>query len=659
MKLRRLFVIAITFVLLSLFAVSFKVAANAVETSELITVQGAQIRTTGNAGIRFVAKEEYEGTNETAWGIILAYGEAEANDEFVIGGTVNGKAVLKGEVTSTKEGVFTATLYNVPTDAYAQVVTARAYVVDGDKVVYSQNVAVKSLAEVALKAKNDGNASELVANVVETMGQYKKYYTDALNRAFLSSAKFESDYRVLAKLFIADWNEMFETELTEDSFLGGSSSDFYASAKSSKQADWTGSKLVTFFQDENMKAKWGWVLDLISDKSTNTFAKDQVTAIKTNVANADQWYYGAHLSSALMSLFAGSTQSSGYGGGLTTSADSTILPSISTYNKVIYADLANSEVVKVGSNINLPAEIAKDYYDWKGYQADTLYAANAEYIVTDNDILFVPTHTPTQYTVKFYDGAEELTTLELTYDIEDGDLALPTPTKDNHVFDGWYADADCETEVVTKIAAGSNGNKVLYAKFTEISGYTITYNFNGGNTKYATYDAVVTDLLVDLSAYYGKELNAANIWDSTYKASGTTMYDFFYTSATYATKWSWLGEYLLAIRLEQKSDNSNMTAKTDSAWRSEVFGFVTKGQRTSWPASCDYSSAETQAKHLTYLSNSENTEYINQTGETTLLTNVYKEGYTFAGWYTNAELTGEAVTTVSGAATLYAKWEAQ
>ena len=93
MKLRRLFVIAITFVLLSLFAVSFKVAANAVETSELITVQGAQIRTTGNAGIRFVAKEEYEGTNETAWGIILAYGEAEANDEFVIGQRPAGSTV--------------------------------------------------------------------------------------------------------------------------------------------------------------------------------------------------------------------------------------------------------------------------------------------------------------------------------------------------------------------------------------------------------------------------------------------------------------------------------------------------------------------------------------------------------------------------------------
>lgn len=659
MKLRKLLIIAFTFIFVSIFAVSFKVGVNTVETSELIIVQGAQIRTTGNAGIRFVAKEEYEGTNETAYGIILAYGEAEANEQFVIDGTVNGKAVLKGEVTNTKEGVYTVTLYNVPEEAYTQVVTARAYVIDGGNAIYSQNVTVKSLAEVALKAKNDGNNAELVNTVVTAMEGYKKVFVDAQNRKYVVSAKYEADYRVLAKLFIADWNEMFATELTEASFLGGSSAAFYASAKTSSETDWTGSKLVTFFQNEAMKAKWGWVFDLITAKSTNSYAKAQITAIKTNVPNEAKWYRGAHLTSALMSLFAGSTQTSGYGGGLSTSTNYTILPSISTYNQVIYADLADSQIVEVGSTINLPAEVAKDYYDWKGYQADSLYAANAEYIVTDNDILFAPTYTPTQYTVKFYDGAEELTTLELTYDIEDVDLALPTLTKANHVFDGWYADKGFETEVVTKIAAGSNGNKVLYAKFTEISGYTITYNFNGGNTKYPTYDAVVTDLLVDLSAYYGKELNAENIWDSTYKASGTMMYDFFYTSATYATKWSWLGEYLLAIRLEQISDNSDMTAKTDSAWRSEVFGFVTKGQRTEWPASCDYSSAETQAKHLTYLSKPEKTEYLNQTGETTLLTNVYKAGYTFAGWYTDAEFTGERVYTVNGATTLYAKWEAQ
>ena len=36
-----------------------------------------------------------------------------------------------------------------------------------------------------------------------------------------------------------------------------------------------------------------------------------------------------------------------------------------------------------------------------------------------------------------------------------------------------------------------------------------------------------------------------------------------------------------------------------------------------------------------------------------------KDGYTFAGWYDNAEFTGEAVTSVVTEITLYAKWEAQ
>lgn len=34
-----------------------------------------------------------------------------------------------------------------------------------------------------------------------------------------------------------------------------------------------------------------------------------------------------------------------------------------------------------------------------------------------------------------------------------------------------------------------------------------------------------------------------------------------------------------------------------------------------------------------------------------------KDGFTFAGWYDNAEFTGDALTRLSASAKLYAKWE--
>ena len=55
MKARRSLIITFLFLLVSLFAFGFNASVKALETSADIEVIGAQVRTTGNAGIRFVA----------------------------------------------------------------------------------------------------------------------------------------------------------------------------------------------------------------------------------------------------------------------------------------------------------------------------------------------------------------------------------------------------------------------------------------------------------------------------------------------------------------------------------------------------------------------------------------------------------------------------
>ena len=121
------YLVAFLFLLVSLFAFNFNANVKAEETSMDIVVQGAQVRTTGNAGLRFVATENVMAQEKSAFGFVLAFGEAKADENFVIGGTVNGKAVVNAEVTETAEGEFKVTLYDIPESMYKQKVSARAY----------------------------------------------------------------------------------------------------------------------------------------------------------------------------------------------------------------------------------------------------------------------------------------------------------------------------------------------------------------------------------------------------------------------------------------------------------------------------------------------------------------------------------------------------
>ena len=59
---------AFLFLLVSLFAFGFNANVKAVEVSDAIIVNGAQVRTTGNAGIRFIATESFEAQAKTAFG---------------------------------------------------------------------------------------------------------------------------------------------------------------------------------------------------------------------------------------------------------------------------------------------------------------------------------------------------------------------------------------------------------------------------------------------------------------------------------------------------------------------------------------------------------------------------------------------------------------
>ena len=124
-------------------------------------------------------------------------------------------------------------------------------------------------------------------------------------------------------------------------------------------------------------------------------------------------------------------------------------------------------------------------------------------------------------------------------------------------------------------------------------------------------------------------------------------------------KWGWLKAYLQKIHTEQAADGASALddAVTAAAWRFSVTAFFVEGQRVGWPKSANFA----QAGKFEAFQPSWAHAYANPTeiaeGEF-VLNAPYKEGYTFAGWCANADLTGAKVKVLTPATTgtLYAKW---
>ena len=99
MRRTKVLLFVLVLVMFGLFFSGAKFRAAEIQTSDEITVLGAQVRTNDPVGIRFVgtAAEEYD-----KYGIAIAFGKANV-DEVVLGATVNGEVVLSAETSAKDE----------------------------------------------------------------------------------------------------------------------------------------------------------------------------------------------------------------------------------------------------------------------------------------------------------------------------------------------------------------------------------------------------------------------------------------------------------------------------------------------------------------------------------------------------------------------------
>ncbi len=274
-----------------------------------------------------------------------------------------------------------------------------------------------------------------------------------------------------------------------------------------------------------------------------------------------------------------------------------------------------------------------------------------------------------------YVGADGVTsTNPVNYTIESETFTISDLTKVGYTFDGWFEDEACEVAADTTVETGSTGDLVFYASWTPIE-YTITYNLYGGgwdgepNSGSYTIEtgAELADPVLEGSFFVGwydsaeggalvTSIEVGEIGNRTlyarwltfdseggsevtggvsYSASGVT------EPEAPSLDWYDFGGWYLDETYEERYDFAlpEVSMTVHALWipiEYEIEYVLSGGENSpSNPA--------------TY-----NVE------DSVVFEDAYREGYTFNGWYGNAEFTTEQVTGVEvgshGKVTVYASF---
>lgn len=155
-------------------------------------------------------------------------------------------------------------------------------------------------------------------------------------------------------------------------------------------------------------------------------------------------------------------------------------------------------------------------YTFKGWNSNSGASSGStgSYTPTGNVTLYAIWQQNKTYTVTFNPngGTVSPTSKTVTNGSTYGDL--PTPTKSNYRFDGWYTASSGGTTVTSSTTVNLAANQTLYAHWTYIpKTYTVAYNANGGtgtpSSQTKEENVSLTLSSVKPSKYYIIQYNAA------------------------------------------------------------------------------------------------------------------------------------------------------
>lgn len=261
-----------------------------------------------------------------------------------------------------------------------------------------------------------------------------------------------------------------------------------------------------------------------------------------------------------------------------------------------------------------PSKTNYTFVGWYDNAAFTGSAVTSISIGTTGNLTLYAKWSPVNFTITYtLNGGTNSAQNPASYTVETAAITLAAPTRSGYTFMGWYDNEAFTGAVITGIASGSTGNRVLYARWSIIT-YTITYSLNGGTiteTNPSTYTVETPAIILH------------NPSKTNYTFAG------WYSAANFSGS---------AITSIAAGTTGNLTLYARWSPVSFSITYVLNGGANS----------------------SQNpTSYTVETAAITLR-DPGRSGYTFAGWYNDAAFTGSVVLTIptgsTGNRTLYARW---
>ena len=247
-------------------------------------------------------------------------------------------------------------------------------------------------------------------------------------------------------------------------------------------------------------------------------------------------------------------------------------------------------------------------------------------------------------------------------------VTLQAPAKSGHSFDGWYDNAECTGDAVSEISATETGNKTFYAKWTPIP-YTVSWDANGG-TLTGSYTSGTVD--------YGTAIIEPTPTREGYTFIGwepevpATVPD---QNSTFTAQWK-LNQHTLTWNANGGTLTGSYTSGTVdygtaiTAPTATRTGYTFDGWNPSVPDTMPDSdqsfTAQWTANTYTVTFNANGGTVTDESATVTYgrtygtLPTPFRQGYTFTGWFTEADGGSkvESGTSVNRTEdhTLYAHW---
>lgn len=138
-----------------------------------------------------------------------------------------------------------------------------------------------------------------------------------------------------------------------------------------------------------------------------------------------------------------------------------------------------------GESITLADAIAPNHYVFVGWYTTSDFQENSKvdgaYTVNENVTFYAKYEQIPPLTITYMlDGGENAPTNPTSYYAGEGTGELAPATKDRYTFEGWFLDAEFETQVIS-ILTTMDEDITLYAKFSKDPVFAnSTYVLNGG-----------------------------------------------------------------------------------------------------------------------------------------------------------------------------------